>query len=209
MSTALIETRTAAEEWIPELERWTADPSRTTVEFEIEHLWGLHTVHGHFDRFEGSYTVGPEGPEIELTLDAASVDTGIAKRDEHLRSPDFFFTAKHPQVQFRSTHVTGLGNGNVRVSGTLEAAGTTVPVSFDASVGVHDGALQLEATTTVDPTRFGMTQGPLRNIRPEATLHVKAALVRERPASWKHGSGRERRGSGVAARDERVEASTE
>jgi polyisoprenoid-binding protein YceI len=65
------------------------------------------------------------------------------------------------------------------VNGTLEAAGTTVPLAFDASVTVIDGELQLEATTTVDPTRFGMTQGPLRNIRPPATLHVKARLVRE------------------------------
>jgi polyisoprenoid-binding protein YceI len=175
MSTALIETRTA-------VERWNADPARTTVEFEVKHLWGLHTVRGHFDRFDGSYVEGPGGPEIELTIDATSVDTGIAKRDEHLRSPDFFFAALHPQVQFRSTRVIGLGNGNVNVSGTLEAAGTTVPLAFDASVTVVDGELQLEGTTAVDPTRFGMTQGPLRNIRPPATLHVRARLVRERVA---------------------------
>jgi polyisoprenoid-binding protein YceI len=177
MSTAVVETRTA-------VERWNADPGRTTVEFELEHLWGLHTVRGHFDRFDGSYVDGPDGPQIELTIDAASVDTGIAKRDEHLRSPDFFFAADHPQVQFRSTRVTGLGKGNVHVSGTLEAAGTTVPVAFDASVTVIDGELQLEATTTVDQRRFGMTEGPLRNIRPPAKLHVKARLVRERLAGW-------------------------
>jgi polyisoprenoid-binding protein YceI len=182
MSTALIETETAVERWTPEPERWNADPSRTTVEFEVRHLWGLHTVRGHFDRFDGSYVVGPAGPEIVLAIDAASVDTGIAKRDEHLRSPDFFFAAVHPQVRFRSTYVTGLGNGNVHVSGTLEAAGTTVPLAFDASVTLIDGELQLEATTTVDPRRFGMSEGPLRNIRPPATLHVNALLVRERPA---------------------------
>jgi polyisoprenoid-binding protein YceI len=175
MSTALIETETA-------VERWNADPSRTKVEFEIRHLWGLHRVRGRFDRFDGSYVVGPAGTEIELAIDAASVDTGIARRDEHLRSPDFFFAAAHPQVRFRSTYVTGLGKGNVHVSGTLEAAGRTVPIAFDASVAMIDGELQLEATTTVDPRRFGMSEGPLRNIRPPATLHVKALLVRERPA---------------------------
>jgi polyisoprenoid-binding protein YceI len=61
-------------------ERWTVDPSRTIVEFEVEHLWGLHTVRGHFPRFDGSYVRGPAGTALELTIDAASVDTGIAAR---------------------------------------------------------------------------------------------------------------------------------
>ena len=77
MSSTLIEqTQTT-------VERWTADPSRTTVEFEVKHLWGLHTVRGRFNRFDGSYVDGPAGPEIELTIDAASVDTGNAARDKH------------------------------------------------------------------------------------------------------------------------------
>ena len=176
MSTTVIETRTAVE-W------WNVDPTRTTVEFEVRHLWGLHTVRGHFERFEGVYVEGPAGPEIELTIDAASVDTGIARRDEHLRTRDFFSAELHPVVRFRSTRVTGKGNGNVHVSGTLEAAGTTVPLAFDATVTVVDGELELEAVTSVDQRRFGMTQGPLRNIRPPTTLHVKTRLVRARPES--------------------------
>ena len=106
------------------VERWTADPSRTTVEFEVEHLWGLHTVRGRFRSFGGAYVVGPGGSEIELTIDAASVDTGCAARDKHLRSADFFGAEQHPQVRFTSTRVTGLGSGRVRVSGELEAAGS-------------------------------------------------------------------------------------
>jgi polyisoprenoid-binding protein YceI len=158
-----------------------ADRTRTTVEFEVEHLWGLHTVRGRFRSFDGAYVVGPGGSEIELTIDAASVDTGIARRDERLRSPDFFFVDLHPQVRFRSTRVTGLGNGDVHVSGELEAAGTSVPLSFDASVSVIDGELELEATTTVDQGRFGMSEGPLGNVRPPTKVHVKARLVREGP----------------------------
>jgi polyisoprenoid-binding protein YceI len=174
MSTAFVEAETA-------VERWNVDPTRTTVEFEVKHLWGLHTVRGRFRSFDGAYIVGPGGTEIELAIDAASIDTGVAKRDEHLRSPDFFFVALHPQVRFGSTRVTGLGNGDVRVSGELEAAGTSVPLAFDASVHVIDGELELEATTTVDPGRFGISEGPLGNIRPPAKLHVKARLVREPP----------------------------
>ena len=93
----------------------TANPVRTTVEFEVEHFWGLHTVPGRFHRFDGVYVVGTAGPEIELTIDTASIDTGSAARERHLRSADFFDVDEHPQVRFTSTQVTGIGNGQVRV----------------------------------------------------------------------------------------------
>jgi polyisoprenoid-binding protein YceI len=176
MSTTLIAPQKTTEQ--TRVERWKADRTRTTVEFEVKHLWGLHTVRGRFRNFDGAYIVSPGGTEIELTIDVASIDTGVAKRDEHLRSPDFFFVALHPQVRFRSTHVTGLGNGDVHMSGELEAAGTTVPLAFDASVHVIDGELEVEATTTVDQGRFGMSEGPLGNVRPPTKVHVKARLVR-------------------------------
>lgn len=163
------------------IEHWTADRSRTTVEFEVRHLWGLHTVRGRFRRCDGSYVVGPAGSAIELTIDAASVDTGNAARDKHLRSVDFFDVAEHPQVRFTSKHITGLGNGRVHVNGELTVAGAPVPIAFDASVRMIDGALDLEATTTVDQRRFGMSRGPFRNVRPPTKLHVKTRLVRERP----------------------------
>jgi polyisoprenoid-binding protein YceI len=174
MSSTLIQTPVTVE-W------WTADPTRTTVEFEVEHFWGLHTVRGRFRRFDGTYVVGPAGQEIELTVDAASVDTGISLRDRHLRSADFFDVAEHPLVRFLSTRVDGLGNGRVHVSGELEAAGTRIPLAFDASVRMIGDELEIEATTTVDQGRFGMSQGPFRNVRPPAKLFVKTRLVRGRP----------------------------
>ena len=194
MSAALAE-RVTSVEW------WKADPSRTTVEFEVQHLWGLHAVRGRFRSFEGAYVVGPDGSEIELTIDAGSVDTGCAARDRHLRSADFFAAEEHPQVRFTSTRVTGLGGGRVRVSGELEAAGSRVPLAFDASVRLVDGDLELEATTSVDQSRFGMTDGPLRNLRRPTTLRVKTHLVRV-PSGSDAGRGGSRgagRGSGLAA----------
>ena len=67
-------------------------------------------------------------------------------------------------MRFTSTRVTGLGNGRVHVSGELEAAGTRVPLAFDASVQLIDADVELEATTTVDQSLFGMSEGPLRNV---------------------------------------------
>ena len=201
MSSAAIETETT-------VERWTADPSRTTVEFEVEHFWGLHTVRGGFRSFSGAYVEGPEGSAIELTIDAASVDTGCVARDEHLRSADFFGAEEHPHVRFTSTRVTGLGSGRVRVNGELEAAGKRVPLAFDASVRLIGGDLELEATTTVDQSRFGMVDGPLRNVARPTTLRVKARLVRE-PSGLDGGSGGVVRGSGLAAMRETVGSSSQ
>jgi polyisoprenoid-binding protein YceI len=193
----------------PTVERWTADPSRTTVEFEVQHLWGLHAVRGRFRSFDGAYVVGPAGSEIELTMDAGSVDTGCTARDTHLRSADFLDAEEHPHVRFTSTRITGLGSGRAHVSGELEAAGKRVPLAFDASVRLIDGALELEATTTVDQSRFGMSDGPLRNVRRPATLRVKTRLVRGRAGldlGW-GGSGRVARGSELAATCETVGSS--
>ena len=64
------------------------------------------------------------------------------------------------------------------MSGELEAVGTTIPLAFDASVRLIDGELEVEATTTVDQGRFGMSEGPLGNVRPPTKVHVKARLVR-------------------------------
>jgi polyisoprenoid-binding protein YceI len=199
MSSAAIATQTT-------FERWTVDPSRTTVEFEVGHVWGIHTVRGCFSSFDGAYAVGRADSEIELTIDAASVDTGCAARDKHLRSADFFDADRHPQMRFVSTRITGVGRGRVLVTGELEAAGRRVPLAFDASVRLIDGDLELEAAAMVDQSRFGMSHGPLRNVRRPATLRVKTRLVRVPPGfdGGRGGSDRVARGSDLAATRETV-----
>jgi polyisoprenoid-binding protein YceI len=156
--------------------RWAIDSERTSVEFAVKTFWGLVTVRGRFDRFDGSYDVGPDGTKIELTIDSDSVDTGNPTRDKHLRSTDFFQVTEHPYVRFTSTRVYDLGGGILHVVGHLEAAGNVALLEFPATVRRVDDALEVEATTTVDHRRFGMSSGQLRMIRPPATLHVKARL---------------------------------
>jgi polyisoprenoid-binding protein YceI len=157
--------------------RWSADADRTSVDFAVKTFWGLLTVRGHFDRFSGSYEVGPDGARIELTIDADSLDTGNAKRDKHLRSTDFFAVAEHPQVRFASTSVRESGDGRLRVEGDLHAAGKVVAIELDATVARRDdGRLEIEATTTLDQRSLGMGSGLPGMIRPPATLHVKALL---------------------------------
>jgi polyisoprenoid-binding protein YceI len=157
--------------------QWTLGPTNSTVEFRVPHFWGLITVKGHFDRFEGTYTVKPDSRRIELTIDADSVDTGKRPRDKHLRGADFFDVAAHPQTRFRSNSVVDAGDGMLRIGGELEAAGKTVPLNFDAAVREIGNALEIEATTTVDHRLLGMTWSPLGAMRSPSTLHVKARLA--------------------------------
>lgn len=157
--------------------RWAIDCERTSVDFAVKTFWGLATVHGHFDRFDGSYEDGPDGTKIELTIDSDSLDTGNRTRDNHLRSAEFFGVTEHPYVRFTSMHVHDIGGGFIHVVGRLEAAGNVVLLEFPASVRRVDGALEVEATTTVDHRRLQMTSGLFGMIRPPATLHVRARLV--------------------------------
>jgi polyisoprenoid-binding protein YceI len=156
--------------------RWSVAAEASTVEFAVKTFWGLATVRGHFDHFDGSYEIGTDGAEIELTVDADSVDTRNRKRDEHLRAGDFFRVGEHPQLRFTSTRVHDVGNGILHVVGELEVAGTAVQLEFPATVRRVEGELEIEATTTVDQRRFGMSSGQLGMLRSPATLHVKARL---------------------------------
>jgi len=173
MTTTEIEQRTAAPT------RWTLDSDATSVEFAVKTFWGLMTVHGRFDRFDGWYEGGPGGTTIELTIDADSLDTGHATRDKHLLSTDFFDVDEHPQVRFTSTRVYYVTSEILHVVGHLEAAGRVEHLEFATTVRqLDDDALEIEATTTVDQRRLGMSSGRLGMIRPPATLHVKARVSR-------------------------------
>lgn len=163
--------------------RWSVDPDNTVVEFAVKTFWGLSTVHGRFDRFDGSYEIGEDGTKIELTIDADSLDTGNTTRDKHLRSDAFFHVTDHPQVRFTSTRVEHLDDGTLQVEGKLEAAGKVVPLEFAATVRQVEGVLQVEATTTVDQGRLGMSSGQLGMIRRPATLHVEARLSEAAPTA--------------------------
>jgi polyisoprenoid-binding protein YceI len=80
---------------------WRLDPARSSVVFHVRHFYGLMTVKGEFADYDGTLDLGA-APAVELTIQAISLDTKLAKRDEHLRSKDFFDVARHPQVRFIS-----------------------------------------------------------------------------------------------------------
>jgi len=157
--------------------RWRLDPGRSSVEFHAKTLWGLVTVNGRFDDYEGRLDFSKE-PAIELTIDAASLDTGNAKRDKHLRSADFFAVGEHPHVRFVSAGATRIGD-RLRVRGELHSAGRSVPLELVATLRRAGGEYEIAAETTVDQRELGMTHTPLRMLRHPAKLLVRGRLVRD------------------------------
>jgi polyisoprenoid-binding protein YceI len=156
---------------------WRLDPARSRAEFRVRHFWGLATVEGHFDHVDGRLRVGRDGRcEIELDVDAASLDTGNRKRDEHLRSPEFFDVDQHPTVSFRSTSANDSGDGRLHVAGRLEAAGRYAPLEVEAAFRPAEDGLVIDAATTVDQRQLGMTWSPLGMAKAPTALAVHARL---------------------------------
>src|SRR5687767_9812009 len=111
---------------------WRLDPARSSVAFHVRHFYGLMTVKGEFADYEGTLDLGAT-PAVELTIQATSLDTKLAKRDEHLRSEDFFDVERHPQVRFVSDSAA-FDETTLRVDGELHAAGRSIPLELGATV---------------------------------------------------------------------------
>jgi len=156
--------------------RWRIDPTRSRVEFRTPTFWGLLTVKGHFERYEGTLDL-QEDPQIELTIEAASLNTNNKMRDKHLRSADFFDVANHPQVRFVSDSAA-LDGERLTVSGRLYVAGTSTPVDVDARLRRVDDELEVDATAYADHLELGMSRGTLGMIRTPSELIVRGRLLR-------------------------------
>jgi polyisoprenoid-binding protein YceI len=112
------------------------DGTHSGVTFKIGHL-GLSWIYGRFDDFNGTFTLDPSDPgksSFELSIKTTSVDTNNKKRDDHLRSPDFFNAKQFPLITFRSMSVKP-AEGGYEVTGELTLHGATRPVTFPLKGG--------------------------------------------------------------------------
>ncbi len=156
--------------------RWRIDPTRSSIAFRARTLWGLVTVTGRFERYEGTLDL-QENPAIELTIDAASLTTNLGFRDRHLRSADFFDVVNHPHVSFVSDSVT-LDGERLQVRGRLHAAGQSIPLELDAGLRRVGDELEIDARTYADHRKLGMSHGMLGMIPTPSELIVHGRLVR-------------------------------
>jgi len=128
---ALVRTLDGRE--IPAPGTYVIDPSHSSVEFVARHL-GLSKVRGRFNTFAGEIQIAdtPEESSVEVDVDVASVESADARRDEHLRSTDFFHVEQHPSMVFKSTSVTPVDDTTWDVGGELTIRGVTRPVILHA-----------------------------------------------------------------------------
>ena len=146
-------------------QQYKVDPAHSEVAFGIKHM-AISTVHGRFSVAEGMVTLSEADPSrdaVTATIDVASVDTGMPQRDTHLKSPDFFDTAKYPTATFKSTGVHKSGDG-YDVVGDLTLHGVTRSVTLHMEAPSKEqmgmdkkGHRGFSATTTIDRKDFGLT----------------------------------------------------
>jgi len=109
---------------------WEFDPDHTGVHFKVRHLM-VSSVRGEFEKATGKIVYDEADvtkSTADITIDAASINTRVAKRDEHLRRPDFLDVAKYPTIAFKSRRVEKTGNGTMRMTGDLTLHGVTKEV---------------------------------------------------------------------------------
>jgi polyisoprenoid-binding protein YceI len=145
---------------------WTIDNSHTTITFTVDHF-GYSTVHGFFREFAGELNFDPEAPEsskVAFTIQADSLDTLFAKRDEHLKSADFLDVAKFPTITFQSTGVDVIDDDAARVTGDLTIKGVTKPVVLDVELNklapspmTQAPTAGFTATTVIKRSDFGVS----------------------------------------------------
>ena len=147
-----------------QVKEYKIDPAHSEADFAIKHM-AISTVHGSFHGVSGVVKFDPNNlakSSVEATIDVSTVDTGVAQRDGHLKSPDFFDVAKFSTMTFKSTSVKKAGD-HYDVAGDLTLHGVTKPVVLrleQPSKGLDDGKGHehrgFTATTTVNRQDFGL-----------------------------------------------------
>jgi polyisoprenoid-binding protein YceI len=168
------------------------DPAHSSIEAIVRHLV-IARVKGRFLSFSGMVHVAEDPLQswAEVTIDAASIDTGEAQRDEHLRSADFLDVKRYPTIEFKTTLLSKTGRGTFQAGGDLTLRGATHPVTVDceyrglATDPWGKERLVVTAESQFDRTRWGLnwnqaleTGGVLLS----AEVQVQAEIQAVRPA---------------------------
>ena len=172
---------------------WNIDADHSEIGFRVRHMM-VSWVKGRFGSFRGTVTIDdarPERSRVDVEIDAASIDTRLAARDEHLRSPDFLDAAGHPVLTFRSTRVAPSREG-LAVTGELTIRGVTREVTLDVTGltpaqtdpwgGVRRGA---SATARIHRKDFGLVwnsvvEGGGVLVGDEVTIQLEVELIEAR-----------------------------
>ena len=176
---------------------WNIDPTHSTIGFSIRHMV-FSKVRGRFLKFTGAIQLDddPTKSWAETTIDAGTIDTGTAQRDNHVRSADFLDVEKFPELRFRSSRVEDLGAGRLRVIGDLTIRDTTREIAVDVEAAGRgmdpwgNERIGFVAKTSIERKDFGLTWnqlleagGVLVGDRVEIELDVQAVNTAARDAA--------------------------
>ena len=165
------------------------DPTHSAVEFAVKHLM-ISTVKGRFTDVKGTLDLPESGDaKVDITIAAPSINTGVAARDTHLKSADFFDVEKYPELRFVSTEATRHGDG-WRLVGNLTMHGVTLPVTLavaEEGAGVDPWGNQkvaFSATGKINRTNFGLTWNAALEtggvlVGEEVKISIDAQLVKQ------------------------------
>ncbi|MBI1745460.1 MAG: YceI family protein [Acidobacteria bacterium] len=144
---------------------YTIDPDHSQVIFKVKHL-GISTVTGRFEKLSGAFEFDPQNPagaKARASIETASINTAIAKRDTHLRSADFFEAGKFPAITFMSKAIKSTKDGKFIMSGDLTMHGVTRSVELQVELGgvIKDPwgnqRAAFTGSTTINRKDFGLT----------------------------------------------------
>lgn len=171
---------------------WILEPNHTHASFSVRHLV-ISNVRGEFGKTTGTVKLDDKDltrSSVEATIETATIDTRVADRDAHLKSPDFFDVAKFPTMSFRSTKIRKAGAGKLDVVGDLTIKGITKPVVLHVTgptKAIKDptGSLRrgISATAKIDRRDFGLNWSKLVEAGPvvgdEVSIEIEAELVEQ------------------------------
>jgi polyisoprenoid-binding protein YceI len=145
---------------------WSIDPAHSSVSFKVKHMM-ISDVRGSFRDLQGTVTIDESNlaqSKVDVTIVATSIDTGIQKRDDHLRSADFLDVAKYPNLTFSSKEVRNVSDDRFELVGDLTLHGVTKEVVLNVSGPTAEakdpwGNLRraTQATTKINRKDFGLT----------------------------------------------------
>lgn len=159
---------------------WHIVSDRSAITFRIKNMWGLLTVKGRFTEFSGDgQLTGSGGVFGRIDIRAASVNTGIGRRDEHLRSADFFDVERYPEISVVVTAAQpGRGKGaDLRAKFTIKGVTEAAPLPVTITE-LGDGSIRIAGETVIDRARFDLGWNRLGMMGATATVAADAIFVR-------------------------------
>lgn len=162
---------------------WNLVPDRSAVTFRIRNMWGLLRVKGRFTEFngDGQLTGSPTGGAVYGRLDirAASLHTGIGRRDQHLCSADFFDVERYPDISVVVTALQPTAGNTAELRAGFIVKGNDEPVPLPVTVTeLDDGSVRISGETKVDRAQFGLGWNKLGMMSRTATIAADTIFVR-------------------------------